>query len=184
MDANNIGIVTTVALYTDSGDGRSYSEVPLSAGGRVVPIARCEGTWNGIEIEYLIGGIYFSIFDWDPNNSIEMQKVDAVVIADLIDATFYGIDISAGDENTGRYSSVILDFGRDGRLIPNDKIVEDDFVGDDYDDDNFFDDVWFSGSFDDDWFTGSFDDDRFSCSSERFTTGTGLLVTLFLYFIW
>lgn len=183
-NANNIGIVTTVTLYTDSGDGRSYSEVPLSAGGRVVPIARCEGTWNGIEIEYLIGGFDFSIFDWDPNTSIEMQKVDAVVIADLIDATFYGIDITAGDENTGRYSSVILDFGRDGRLIPNDIIVEDDFVGDDYDDDNFFDDGWFSGSFDDDWFTGSFDDDWFSGSSERFTTGTGLLVTLFLYFIW
>ncbi len=170
-NANNIGIVTTVALYTDSGEGRSYSEVPLAAGGRVVPIAQCEGTFDGFAINYLIGGFGYSIFDWDPNNSIEMQKVDAVEFVDFIDADFYGIDITAGDENTGRYSSVILDFGRDGKLITSDIIVGDDFVIDDYDDDNFFDKFG-------DFF------DIFSGSSERFTADMGWLVTSFLYLIW
>lgn len=172
-NANDIGIVTTIALYTDAGDGTSYSEVPLFAGGQVVPIVQCDGVANGFDIFTLIGGFSPTIYDWDPNNPLAMKKIDALDFG-ISTAGYYGMDITAGDESEGRYNRVTVDFGRDGRLITDDIIIQDFYIEGDYDDENFL------SSFFDDLF------DLFvSAGSERFTPDVGLLTTLVsLYFIW
>ena len=182
-NANDIGIVTTIALYTDAGDGTSYSEVPLIAGGQVVPIVQCDGVVNGSDQFFILaGGFAATIYDWDPNHPLAMKKIDALDFGDfdfgnyISDEGYYGMDITAGDENEGRYNRVTVDFGRDGTLI-TDIVIQDIYIEGDYDDENFlsqfFDDVW-------DLFFGTS-----AGSSESFTPGLGLLTTLVsLYVIW
>lgn len=113
-NVNNNGLVTTISLYTNSGNGRSYSEVPLSAGGQVVPIVECYGELSGFEINEWIGGFSQTVLDWDPNNPIGMSKVDAAVYADTFDVDYYSIEIFGLDENTGAYSFIFYEFGQDG----------------------------------------------------------------------
>merc|ERR1712183_938662 len=60
---NALGVVTSLSLYTISSDD-SYSEVPIPAGGQIVPIIFCYGYVDETEIFELIGGFDHTVLDW------------------------------------------------------------------------------------------------------------------------
>ena len=136
-NADETGFVASVSLYAYSGDDRAFSEVPLSAGGQVVPILQCRRWREFDDIDYLIGGIFSSVFDWNLNNPIAMRKIDASILASSLGLNYYAVDIFAYDDYAGASSFEIYQFDLDG--VSNFTSVDDQTIEED--DDLFNDDV-------------------------------------------
>ena len=110
------GVVFGVSLYTISGNGNSFREVPLSAGGKIVPIIYCYGVLGGSEIYEWIGGFYNTVLDWNADNVLEIIEEDAVDMIEYHELDFYSIDIFAYDEDTDGSSYAFFEFDSDGTV--------------------------------------------------------------------
>ncbi|KAL3928668.1 MAG: hypothetical protein SGBAC_012550 [Bacillariaceae sp.] len=120
---NNLvgGMITSgFALYTISGAGDTFSEVPRARGGQVVPINFADGSAGGQTFDYYLGGFFGdNIIEWDANSPIEINPINGIAFKNQQGGESFTLDGIATDDDTGTTTVVLFEVDDDGAVIDN-----------------------------------------------------------------
>eukprot|EP00526_Cylindrotheca_closterium_P004735 CAMPEP_0113607506 /NCGR_PEP_ID=MMETSP0017_2-20120614/3423_1 /TAXON_ID=2856 /ORGANISM="Cylindrotheca closterium" /LENGTH=783 /DNA_ID=CAMNT_0000516119 /DNA_START=44 /DNA_END=2395 /DNA_ORIENTATION=+ /assembly_acc=CAM_ASM_000147 len=113
-------ITAGIGLYTVSTSGDTFSEVPRTREGQIVPVNFADAEENGVIIDYYIGGFYGdSIIEWNTNSAIEINSIRGIDYKNEQGGESFTLDGIASDDDTGAYTVVLFEVDDAGTILDN-----------------------------------------------------------------
>ncbi|CAJ1934045.1 unnamed protein product [Cylindrotheca closterium] len=118
-------ITAGIGLYTVSVSGDTFSELPRSRGGQIVPINFVDASLDGEDYEYFLGGFFGdNIIEWNANSVVEINLIRGLDYKNQQQGESFTFDVVATDDDTGTTTVVLFEVDDDGTILDNSTFTE------------------------------------------------------------